>query len=574
MPVAAGALQQSVLQSKVFSNARPSQGSRRGNLCVVAVASSDLGSGVRGLQAVKDAVQTSTPSISVVPGTEIMPPPAPQAAAVPTQGMDFVLEQMKAKQAGIPPPPSTPIPSLPKVDIELPKVDMARVLQEVQAKQAELSKSATGSVSLPKSLPKLDMPKIEVPTKDLTDGAAAAASKASAAAAEAAGAVSSVVGENAKQAAAAVSSAASGITEQMGGVVSSTQTIIQQAQTAAMGATSSLVGSVESQITSAVGTLPPPVKDALTAAASAAGDAAQFIAAEPRIGGAAVAASVAVPAILLWNAAFGGYSGKYTPSKALEILKSGDSAALLVDVRSERQRIDNGVPELKRGARGKGVGLPASKLLPSIARKVRNADSLAFEILGAQIASLARVNGKTRVIIMDDRGEMAKAVARATCAAGVRQAYILDGGFKAWKSAGLAVVEKSSDYDANPLEVVGDAAETVAEEAAQLLKQPTNAVWIGAGFTLAILAAFNYHLLFRYIGVLGIEATIALRAIDYESPQDAIDDFNALVATVVGAAQVPLQLIEKISSSLPEQSSQLQLQQQQQGEETVQEGSQ
>ncbi|KAG7668260.1 hypothetical protein KSW81_002157 [Nannochloris sp. 'desiccata'] len=538
MPVAAGALQQSVLQSKVFSNARPSQGSRRGNLCVVAVASSDLGSGVRGLQAVKDAVQTSTPSISVVPGTEIMPPPAPQAAAVPTQGMDFVLEQMKAKQAGIPPPPSTPIPSLPKVDIELPKVDMARVLQEVQAKQAELSKSATGSVSLPKSLPKLDMPNIEVPTKDLTDGAAAAASKASAAAAEAAGAVSSVVGENAKQAAAAVSSAASGITEQMGGVVSSTQTIIQQAQTAAMG------------------------------------DAAQFIAAEPRIGGAAVAASVAVPAILLWNAAFGGYSGKYTPSKALEILKSGDSAALLVDVRSERQRIDNGVPELKRGARGKGVGLPASKLLPSIARKVRNADSLAFEILGAQIASLARVNGNTRVIIMDDRGEMAKAVARATCAAGVRQAYILDGGFKAWKSAGLAVVEKSSDYDANPLEVVGDAAETVAEEAAQLLKQPTNAVWIGAGFTLAILAAFNYHLLFRYIGVLGIEATIALRAIDYESPQDAIDDFNALVATVVGAAQVPLQLIEKISSSLPEQSSQLQLQQQQQGEETVQEGSQ
>lgn len=563
------------------SNARPIQklqGSRCGNLCVVAVASSDLGSRVRGLQAVNDTVKTSTPSVSVVPGTEIMPPPAPQAAVRPTQGMDFVLEQMKAKQAAIPPPSSTPAPSILKVDVEVPKVDMARVLREVQAKQAELSESGTGSVSLPKSLPKievpkLDMPRFEVPTRDLTDGAAAAASKASAAAAEAAGTVSSVVNENAKQAAAAVSSAASGITEQVGGVVSSTQSMVQQAQTAALIAASSLVGFVESQIASAVGTLPPPLRDALTAAACAAGDAAQIIAAEPRIGGAAVAASVAVPALLLWNAAFGGYAGKYTPSKALEIFKSGDSAALLVDIRSERQRADNGVPELKRGARGKGVALPASKLSPSIARKVRNADSLAIEILGAEIAFLARVNGNTRVIIMDDHGEMAKPVARAAYAAGVRQASILDGGFKAWKSAGLAVIEKSSDYDANALALVGDAAETVAEEAAQLLKSagPTNAVWIGAGLTLATMAAFNYHLLFRYIGIIGIEATIALRVIDYESPQDAIDDLNALLATIVGAAQVPLQLIEKVSSSLPEQSSQ---QQQQQGEETLQEGSQ
>jgi rhodanese-related sulfurtransferase len=493
--------------------------------------------------------------------------------------MDFVLEQMKAKQAAIPTPrsaPSLPKVDLPKVDlpkvdievpkVEMPKVDMARVLREVQEKQAELSKNSASSITLPKfeapknlpklEVPKLDMPKIDVPTKDLTDGAAAAASKASAAAAEAAGAVTSAVGENAKQAAAAVSSAASdltsGISDQVGGVVSSTQSIVQEAQAAAVGASSSLVAAVESQISSAVGTLPPPVRDALTAAASAAGEAAHFVAAEPRVGGAAIAASVAVPAFLVWNAAFGGYSGKFSAGKALDILKSGE-AALLVDIRSERQRIDNGVPELKRGARGKGIALPFSKLLPSVAKKVKNADALAIEIFGAQIASLARLNGNTRVIIMDDRGEMAKAVARAACSAGVRRAYIVDGGFQAWKSADLAISEKSSEYDANPLAIVGDAAESVAEEAAQLLKEPTNAVWIAGGLTLAALAAFNYHLLFRYIGVIGIEATIALRVIDYESPQDAIDDFNALVATVVNAAQIPLQLVEKVSSSLPEQ---------------------
>ena len=539
---------------QVRSTARPSRAPRRGSVCVTAVSSADLASGVRSLQAVNDAVQNSTPSVSVVPGTEIISAPAPQVPAAPTQGMDFVLEQMKAKQSAIPTPRSAPAPSLPKVEFEMPKVDMSRVLEQVQAKQAEL-KNATGSISLPNKLevPKLEVPKIEVPTKDLTDGAAAAASKASAAAAEAADAVSSVVGENVQQAAAAVSSVASGISEQVGGVVSSTQSMVQQAQTAAVDATSSLVGSVESQVATAVGSLPPPVRDTLTAAASAAGDAAHFIAAEPRIGGAAVVAAVTLPAVLLWNAAFGGYSGNYNPDKALEILKSED--ALLVDIRSERQRVDNGVPELKRGARGKGVSLPASKLLPSIARKVRNADALAIEIFGAQIASLARVSGNTRVIIMDDRGEMAKAVARAASAAGLRRAYIIDGGFKSWKSSGLTILEKSSEYDANPLAAVGDVAETVAEEAAQLLKQPTNAVWLGAGLTFTTLALLNYHMLFRYIGVLGIEATIALRVIDYDSPQDAINDVNALLATVSG-------LVEKIASSLPQQAQQQEQEQQ------------
>ena len=512
-------------------------------------------------QASKEVVVlASTPS--VVPGTEILPvtppstlPPPPP----PSQGMDFVLEQLQAKQqqassasasSSFTIPKSMPTlkpPELPKVDLELPKVDVSGVVEQLQAKQTELKESAA-SLSLPKF--ELDVSKPLGATKELTESASAAASKASAAAAEAAGAVSTALGENVQQAADAVSSVAAGITDQIDGAVSSTNALLQQAQSAAGGATSSFIGSVENQIGAAVQTLPPPVRDVLIAGASAATDAAHFIAADPRLGSALIAAvGAGLPALVLWNT-FGGFAGPLSPAAALEMLKSQD--ALLVDIRTERQRINSGVPELKRGARGKGVALPATKLFPSIARRVRNADALAIEILGAQLAALARCGPSTRLIIMDDGGATAKAIARAATAAGVRRVHIVSGGFKAWQQTeGLVVLEAASEYDASPLAVVGDAAESVAEEAVELLRrQPSTAAVVVGGVALAAAAVFNYHALLQYVGVLGIEASIAVRVIGYNSPEDALEDVKSVVAAVQNAAALPVAAAEKVTSML------------------------
>lgn len=60
---------------------------------------------------------------------------------------------------------------------------------------------------------------------------------------------------------------------------------------------------------------------------------------------------------------------------------------------------------------------------------------------------------------MDSQGERAKALARAVTAAGVRRCYIVDGGFRAW-AAELAVNARSSEYEAGPLALVGDVAES------------------------------------------------------------------------------------------------------------------
>ena len=525
-----------------------------------AVAPSELGTAVRDLQA-SSAIKASTPAVSVVPGTEIMPSVAPQAPPAPSQGMDIVLEQLKAKDVvvekasrAVSGPPSLPNVELPKVEFQLPQVDLSSIVEQVQSKQSEL-KDAAGSVDLPKldvQLPKVDVSGSLEATKGLTDGATAAASKATAAAAEAADAAGSLVTENVQQAAALVTSATSALTEQVGTVYSSAEDLVQRALAIATGATTSVLSSVEAQVTSAVDSLPPPVRDALGAVTHAAADALQFVGADPRLGGAAVAVGFGLPIVWLWNSSFGGYAGPFSATQALEVLKSKD--ALLVDVRSERSRIDNGVPELKRGARGKAVALPASKLLPSVARRVRNADALAIDILGAEIAALSRRGGNTRLIILDDKGDIAKAVARAATAAGVRKVHIVDGGFRAWKSANLAIVEKSSEYDTNPLGVINDTVESVAEEAAALVKEPTNAATIIGGATALALALFNYHFTLRFIGVLGIEATIALRISQYNSPQDALDDLNAALAAAKSVAQAPLQLAEKVTAALPQES--------------------
>lgn len=55
-----------------------------------------------------------------------------------------------------------------------------------------------------------------------------------------------------------------------------------------------------------------------------------------------------------------------TPMAAppLTVLQGQD--ALLVDIRSEAQRLERGVPELRRGALGKGAAVPQAQVAPSI----------------------------------------------------------------------------------------------------------------------------------------------------------------------------------------------------------------
>ncbi len=53
--------------------------------------------------------------------------------------------------------------------------------------------------------------------------------------------------------------------------------------------------------------------------------------ADPRLGAAAAAAAVGVPAVAVWRARYGGFAGVLAPEAAFEALQEGDS--VLVDMR-------------------------------------------------------------------------------------------------------------------------------------------------------------------------------------------------------------------------------------------------
>lgn len=484
-----------------------------------------------------DSIISSAPSITVVPGTEIMPGPAPEAPIPPSQGMEFVLEQLQAKDAYQ--QAISKSPTLPSTSPKLPE------LPDFPAMTEGLDSSAAADGA-----------------KKLAEDAAAAASAVSTSVVEAANSVTSVVGGNVGQAASVLSSTASQMGDQLGGVLSTAEETVQQlmgeaaagvsgAQSTVVQTVTSVSESIQGQMQDVLDVLPAPAREVLGQAAAATADALHFVASQPAVGGAVAVGTVAIPAIILWNANFAGFAGRLLPQKALQLLQTED--ALLVDIRSGRHREDNGVPELKRGARGKGVAISAIPLLPSVARRVRSADGLALQILGAQVASLSRVDNNTFVIILDERGDSAKAVARAATGAGVRQVYTIDEGFRGWKKAGLPIVETSADYGASPIDAIGDAAEVVVEEAATLFRRPSSAALAMGTGSLVVFALVNYHLLMRYIGVLGLEATLALRVMQYNSPQDALDDIAGLVNTIRNAAKIPLQLTKKVAALLPAQ---------------------
>jgi hypothetical protein len=72
---------------------------------------------------------------------------------------------------------------------------------------------------------------------------------------------------------------------------------------------------------------------------------------------------------MAWPAArYGGYAGELDPSNVLALLLEQES--LLVDIRSDEERQEQGVPELKLAARSRAVAFPLSlSLQPEVARR-------------------------------------------------------------------------------------------------------------------------------------------------------------------------------------------------------------
>ncbi|PRW34000.1 zinc finger CCCH domain-containing 11 [Chlorella sorokiniana] len=511
------------------------------------------------------------PAVTVdpVPGTELLrTAPPPTEPPVPSQGMDFVLEQMQSKPPGYGDDAGAAVKAT-----KAAAKPLADSLGDAAAGAGKgLSSAADGAAA---ALGGAADAAAEA-SKAASEAAAAAAAQAAAAAAslkESAAGLKGALGGAATGAASgtvdAVQSFLEGATKEfntevgiisdnvnslVGGVTSAISSSVGGATSAvggAVGGATSAVGAAAADAYSQVaGLLPPEAQQALSAAGSVVSQAAQQVAGTDGTTVAVTAGlGIGVPALLGWRAAYGGYSGVLEPEEALQVLQTQD--ALLVDVRTEAARVANGVAELRRGALGKGAAVPPVRLLPSVARRVRDSSAVALEIQALEVASLSKVNpGSTKVIVMDNQGEGAKTVARALRAAGVRRAYTLAGGFKAWQNAGLGV-KQAAEYDASALDAVGDVAETVVEKAASQLsglRQPGTAVTAAAALGGLGFIALNFHTTLQFVGVLGLELTLVLRALSYDSPEEALQDLSNLYSKAAALATLPAKAAEALQA--------------------------
>lgn len=199
--------------------------------------------------------------------------------------------------------------------------------------------------------------------------------------------------------------------------------------------------------------------------------------------------------------------GKYIRTHTLP---PQNEQAMLVDVRSDERRAAEGVPELRRGARGKGVALPPQRVTSGTQRLVRGVSDLEVGATAAIVAGLTVVNPATKVVIMDNKvgvfwgglcvaccwsavlcvsrhvgsdhtmywhtpssqphipytwhqGEVAIKLARALRKEGVFRTYAMQGGFAAWSAADLPTEKGNSNYEVNALEALTEEAEALLQ---------------------------------------------------------------------------------------------------------------
>jgi len=348
-----------------------------------------------------------------------------------------------------------------------------------------------------------------------SDAAAAQAAQAARAAADASAAVGDALGGVAGGAASAASSAAA----------ASRAAASQAADAlgAANDAASSLVGALESAV-------PPEFADVVRAAESDS-DAAVAL----------TAAVVAVPVALnLAASAARGYAGD-TNAFVVDEALSKDRNAFLVDTRDERARRDDGVPDLRGSQRGKGAAIEIAKVEERTRRALADPRAVELELAAMKVRALTR--GGARVYVM---GPDAAALARAVTKLGGRKAFVLSGGYEAWRSAGLKV-RSNGRYEKSALDALGEESSAAAGRLTQKVSAaagtaktqlveggPATIARVAGGVALAAAAAYNYETALQYAGVIGLELTLLSKVLSYENPMEL---FNDVKDAVVGAAE-------------------------------------
>ena len=235
-----------------------------------------------------------------------------------------------------------------------------------------------------------------------------------------------------------------------------------------------------------------------------------------------------------------GYAGDKNAFVVDEAL-SKDRNAFLVDTRDERARRDDGVPDLRGSQRGKGAAIEIARVEERTRRALADPRAVELELAAMKVRALTR--GGARVYVM---GPDAAALARAVTKLGGRKAFVLSGGYEAWRSAGLKL-RSNGRYEKSALDALGEESSAAAGRLTQKVSAaagtaktqlveggPATIAPVAGGVALAAAAAYNYETALQYAGVIGLELTLLSKVLSYENPMEL---FNDVKDAVVGAAE-------------------------------------
>ncbi|KAK7331454.1 hypothetical protein VNO77_25679 [Canavalia gladiata] len=226
-----------------------------------------------------------------------------------------------------------------------------------------------------------------------------------------------------------------------------------------------------------------------------------------------------------WLWTYGGYSGDLSPKSALELLAEDKNAAL-IDVRTEELREKDGVPDLRRAARFRYASITPLEVDGSIRKLLTSGRDLEDSLIAAIIRNLKIVKDSSRVIVLDADGTRSKGIARSLRKIGVKNPYLVQGGFQSWTKQGLRIKELKPE---TALSILNEEAEAILEDVSPT---PWQLLGYGTGLVAGLYALLEWETTLQLIGVFGLISTIYLRVSSYENSEDLEQDVGLLLAPV------------------------------------------
>jgi len=335
-----------------------------------------------------------------------------------------------------------------------------------------------------------------------------------------------------------VDSMTGGVVGKVADQISAIEKAIEDAVAGALGETQAklalVITKAEVAIAQGVDTLPQPTQGVAKFVTSLIGASVELVRALPYGDFILVGTAVGLPIYLWYDKEFGGYSGKMGATKCLQLMSKG--RAVLIDTRDERVRAREGIPKLRRRARQMAVAVPGEPLESELARLVRTPGQLELDIHAVRILGLKGLSEDMSIVVMGPSESNMIALARTLRRMGVRQPYVLDGGFRGWKGDKLEVLDGTTAYEGGTIRVIADDVEYVAEEARVLLSDPWRVAGIVGGLGASALLLYDWKSTLQFVGVLGIQLSIVKRLSEYNNSQEFIDDVVKAWRTARGVA--------------------------------------